>query len=189
MEDLNEIREQYSFLKQEYGAQMKITDEQLREITMKKVDVMNDNATETILGYVFVMITISYVLVRLMFSYWFVIATLLLIIASYVSIYFVYKRINVDKIVDENLLLVTQQMRELKQFYKRFILVGFPIMSIWIGWFFYELMDRYDARLILFCVCISVMVAGALSISYGIMYYQKLIRKLNDIISSIEKCD
>ena len=86
-----------------------------------------------------------------------------------------------------DLLTVSKRVRQLRQFYKNWIRIGFSMVAIWLIWFFTELyLHHTDDLTFVISIAVGAIVGGAIGGIIGSLQNKKCIREMDEIIGQIE---
>ena len=134
MDELEEMRTQLSALKDKLDKETIISNRLLREVTKQKMSHINRNIWFEGACCLFVITFGSYYFRHLGFSWWFVGATILMMIGCFMATILSHRMVKEEEIMMGNLKVVAEQVSHLRQFYKDWIKIGCTIISIWGIW-------------------------------------------------------
>lgn len=185
--ELLEMREQLNLLKEKLDKEAIVNDHLLREITRQKVHRLNRNVWQEGFACLFVITFGTYVFCDMHLSWWFIGATILMMIACFLATLIPHRRIKMDEIMSGDLLTVARQIRRLKHIYREWIKIGIPIGILWVTWFSYEIIQVCDNWHVGISMIIGGIIGGITGGAIGLHSHKKLVREMDELIEEIER--
>lgn len=187
MEDLQEMREQLAILKQKLDNESIVNEHLMREVTRQKVRRLNRNVWQEGLSCLFVITFGSYAFCQLGLSYWFIGATVVLMLVCFLATFIPHRRIKMNEIMSGDLLSVAKQIRKLKHFYQEWLKYGIPAVIVWVGWFAFEVFQSYDNWKLALSIIIGCIVGACAGGLIGYKHHRQLVGEMDELIHDIER--
>jgi len=187
MEELEEMRAQLALLKTKLDSESIVNDRLMREVTRQRVRRLNRNVWQEGIACLFVVTVGNYVFHHLGCSIWFMVATTLMMTICFLATIIPHSRVKMDEIMSGDLLTVAKQVRRLKQTYQDWIKYGLILITLWLGWFAYEIyLITSDWHLALPMIG-ACFIGGCIGGIIGYTMHRRLVREMDEIIASIEQ--
>lgn len=186
--ELEEMRSQIGLLKQKLERQTIINDTHIRNSMKSKMSALNRTVGATICAGIFAAIFSPTYFYMMNFSLTFVIATAVMLVICLVLTIMQKIRLGRIDISQSNLIDAAQKLSSLRKHYKEWYKVAIPMLLIWVGWMFYEFVDKVGLDTpyaIGFCsgCAVGLIVGGVI----GHRINRKIINHANEILSQIEE--
>lgn len=186
-QELLAMREQLHLLKEKLDKEVIVNDHLLREVTRQKVRRLNRNVWQEGFACLFVITFGTYVFHYMHLSWWFIGATILMMVACFLATLIPHRRIKMNEIMSGDLLTVAKQVRRLKRLYREWLRYGIPAIVVWMGWFSYEIIRVCDNRHVGISMIIGGIIGGVIGGAIGLHNHKKLIREMDELIEDIEQ--
>ena len=186
--ELEEMRSQIGLLKQKLERQTIINDTHIRNSMKSKMSALNRTVGATICAGVFAAIFSPTYFYLMNFSLTFVIATAIMLVICLVLTIMQKIRLGRIDISQSNLIDAAQKLSSLRKHYMEWYKIAIPMLLIWVGWMFYEFVDKVGLDTpyaIGFCsgCAVGLIVGGVI----GHRINRKIINHANEILSQIEE--
>lgn len=187
--ELEQLKAEYSILKQKFSQQEVLNDRLIREAMMQRVRGINNISLTSSLCGAFVILTAP-----LVFHYnpvvnasWtFVVATILMML---VCIYFNWKYnrgLNDADLVYCDLKEFATSVQYTRSKWKNWVKVAIPMIIVWAGWLCAEIwMRSEEKRLALFMIC-GLMFGGVIGGIIGLRMNRKVVSHCDEILLQID---
>ncbi len=187
MDELQEMQAQMALLKQKLNNEEIINDRLLREVTRQRVQRLSRMVWIEGICALFVVTFGNYIFYGFGCSWWFIGGTTLMMLVCFLATLLPHRRVKEREIMQGDLLTVSKRVRQLRQFYKNWIRIGFSMVAIWLIWFFTELyLHHTDDLTFVISIAVGAIVGGAIGGIIGSLQNKKCIREMDEIIGQIE---
>jgi len=188
MEELEQMREQLTLLKQKLNEQEIISDQLLRKVTSERISHLNRAIWIEGLTALFVITFGNMVFYQQGCSVYFLIGTTIFMIGCFLATIIPHHQIDRHEIVNGSLVDVAKQVKKLHTFYHQWLYIAIPIFIIWFGWLVWELYKVNQGNMkpfftLLVAVCIGGLIGGLV----GYYQHKKYLKEMETIINSIEE--
>lgn len=136
--ELNEMRQQISILKEKLNTQEIINDSIIKENMHGKVDVIKRKIFISNACAVFSIIIFFFQYAAGLFSFPFMLTTALLMIACIIANWYIHRNILDTSIFTNNTIITTQEFVKVKTLSHRWLIYSTPLLLPWIAWVAYE---------------------------------------------------
>lgn len=185
-QELEEMRAQLTVLKNKLDKETIINERLLRDTMKRKAKTINANAWVSVGAGIFVILWAIFFLPELGLSWYFVIATIVMMLVCIFFTYKQHKNVN-DKTMNGDLLTVAKVMKKLKQDYQNWLKYAFIMIAIWLPWLATEYcLILKDWKKCVFVVS-GLFVGAAIGAFIGLRMHKSVIRNAEDIIKQIEE--
>ena len=191
MEDMNfeEMRSQLALLKEKIESQSVINDKMMHEIVRTKTDSIWRKQFVSVICGIFVMLTCP-ITFREAFhcSWYFIIATELLMLWCVYKEYSFKRIINDKKMMGGSMLEVAQATRDFKNGYRNYTIFNIFLGVIWVIWLIVEVYFSFGNEIEYFWGMVAGLVVGLLvGGGIGFWLYLRIMNTAQDIIRQIEE--
>lgn len=185
-QELEEMRAQLTVLKNKLDKETIINERLLRDTMKRKAKTINANAWVSVGAGIFVILWAIFFLPELGLSWYFVIATIVMMLVCIFFTYKQHKNVN-DKTMNGDLLTVAKVMKKLKQDYQNWLKYAIIMIAIWLPWLATEYcLILKDWKKCVFVVS-GLFVGAAIGAFIGLRMHKSVIRNAEDIIKQIEE--
>lgn len=186
--ELETMRAQIALLKEKLDKETIVSDKLLRDTMRHKARNINANAWVSVGASIFVIFWALTFLPIEGFSWWFVGATILMMLVCDFFTWKYHKDVNA-KTMNSDLLTVAKVMKQLRDNYKKWLKYSIGLIAVWFVWFAVEnCILLSDWRVALFMI-IALLVGLAIGGFIGLKMHNSVIRNAEEIISQIEESD
>lgn len=186
--ELETMRAQIALLKEKLDKETIVSDKLLRDTMRHKARNINANAWVSVGASIFVIFWALTFLPSEGFSWWFVGATILMMLVCDFFTWKYHKDVNA-KTMNSDLLTVAKVMKQLRDNYKKWLKYSIGLIAVWFVWFAVEYCILLsDWRVALFMI-IALLVGLAIGGFIGLKMHNSVIRNAEEIISQIEESD
>lgn len=186
--ELETMRAQIALLKEKLDKETIVSDKLLRDTMQHKARNINANAWVSVGASIFVIFWALTFLPSEGFSWWFVGATILMMLVCDFFTWKYHKDVNA-KTMNSDLLTVAKVMKQLRDNYKKWLKYSIGLIAVWFVWFAVEYCILLsDWRVALFMI-IALLVGLAIGGFIGLKMHNSVIRNAEEIISQIEESD
>lgn len=186
-QELLEMREQLNLLKDKLDKETIVNDRLLREVTRQKVHRLNRNVWQEGFACLFVVTFGTWSFYNMHLSWWFIGATILMMIVCFLATLIPHSRIKMNEIMSGDLLTVAKQVRRLKHLYREWLRYGIPAVIVWMAWFAYEIICSCDNWKIGISMIVGGIIGGITGGAIGLHMHKKLLREMDELIEDIEQ--
>ena len=185
--ELEEMRAQMALLKEKLDKEEILTDNLLKQTMTGKMSTINRYKWITLCAALFALTfgNVSWYGIGLPLR--FLIGTSLLMVASVVATWIIHAKMDEKDIMNGNLLEVAKNARKLKKQYITWQRIGWPVIVLWLVWFFFELMSLDKDREYLWGLLIACVIGGIIGGIWGHMMNRKVMKACDDLIRQIEE--
>ena len=184
--ELETMRAQIALLKDKLNKETIVSEKLLRDTMRHKARTINNNAWVSVAASVFVIFWALAYLPSEGFSWWFIAATILMMLVCDFFTWKYHKDVNA-KTMSGDLLTVAKVMKQLRDNYRKWLKYSIVMIVIWFVWLCIEFCMRYnDWRLSLF-VIVVLFISLAIGGFIGLKMHNAVIRNAEEIISQIEE--
>ena len=183
--ELENMRQQMATLKNKLNKQEILNDRIMRRSMTKEVNTIT-RRYYFIMALCIFMVPYGYwafvVLSRLSVAFWIATSIIMLICAG--ATYYNTRKINDPGLMSRSLVEASQKVASAKKFDSNWLLVGIPMVILWLGWFCYEtyLQNHDYANGLLWGGCIGAVIGSIC----GFSLHFKTQRQYQEIIDQIE---
>ncbi len=181
IQQLNEMRQQISLLKEKLEKETIINDRMIRNAVKTRMGTINNNANIVYFAAAFVITFGSVVFYQLTHSWYFVIFTILMMIVSTGATYLVHRKVNKND-VNGDLLTVAKKMQWVRRQYSRWHYIGIPMIIVWLSWFFYEVTKIDDSTS---SIALGGIIGGIIGGTIGFRMHLKVLKTCDEIVDQI----
>ncbi len=190
--ELQEMREQMALLKETLRQEQIVNDRLLREATRGKIERIHRRAWACGLCALYVLTFGLWSFHNQGFSWWFIGATILLMVYSMVDMLLIHRRMRVSKVMTDDLRTVAYAAKRMKLDYAASLRRGLVLVFIWLLWLGLEIMfgntvyaeASEAARL---GVLAAMAIGGAIGGAIGYKMYRRVLALCDDIIRQVEE--
>lgn len=185
-QELEEMRAQLTVLKNKLDKEAIINERLLRDTMKRKANVINANAWVSVGAGIFVILWAVLFLPEIGFSWYFVIATIVMMLVCIFFTYKQHKNVN-DKTMNGDLLTVAKVMKKLKQDYQYWLKYAIIMVAVWFIWLCIEFViilgDWKLSLPIVVASAVGLVIGGFI----GLRMHRSVIHNAEDIIKQIEE--
>lgn len=180
-DDLKEMKEQIAILNRKLNKEVEVNEKLLRKVLKNKVSGMN--------WYVGIMNSLALLLIPFYFwacpylgiSWWFCSASSIFLFTAIMHGHFTHKRLQAKNLMNEDLLVVSRKLKEIRLRYANWQKYSLPFVAILLCWLYVEFYLAGRGNIISFVITIIVSVWAA------IKSYRRLQRTLDEIQQEIDE--
>ncbi len=184
--ELETMRAQIALLKDKLDKETIVSEKLLRDTMRHKARNINANAWASVVASIFVIFWALTFLPSEGFSWWFIAATILMMLVCDFFTWKYHKNVN-PKTMSGDLLTVAKVMKQLRDNYKKWLKYSIAMIVVWFVWFAIEyciqLSDWRVAVIMIFALLIGLAIGGFI----GLKMHNAVIRNAEEIISQIEE--
>lgn len=189
MDELQEMQAQMALLKDKLNKEEIVNDQLLREVTRQRVRHLNRYVRYNYLLALPLLAFMGWNMHYLNCSWYFTCTTLLMLLASFITLIVAHSRIKQQDIINGNLLEVAKQVRRFRKYYVDMLRIGMPVILVWTVWFFAELYFHHfnEDPNALIAMGLGGIIGG---LSGGIVSWiqrKKYLREIDELIKQIEQ--
>ena len=182
--ELEEMRQQMAILKNKLESQTIINDRLLRKAMSERVNWINRRYTWTIIFTLFVAAPYCWWTFKFIgMSTPFGLATELLLLYCVGYTVWCGRPLRDKHLMQGDLLQVATTVVKAKKRDGNWMLQGIPFLILWLGWFFYELYEKYGN----YYIFIPAIIGGLIGGGIGLNIHFKTQRKYKEILERIEE--
>lgn len=185
-QELEEMRAQLTVLKNKLDKEAIINERLLRDTMKRKANVINANAWVSVGAGIFGILWAIFFLPELGLSWYFVIATIVMMLVCIFFTYKQHKNVN-DKTMNGDLLTVAKVMKKLKQDYQNWLKYAIIMVAVWFIWLCIEFViilgDWKLSLPIVVASAVGLVIGGFI----GLRMHRSVIHNAEDIIQQIEE--
>lgn len=184
--ELETMRAQIALLKDKLDKETIVSEKLLRDTMRHKARNINNNAWISVVASIFVIFWALAYLPSEGFSWWFIAATILMMLVCDFFTWKYHKDVNA-KTMSGDLLTVAKVMKQLRDNYKKWLKYSIAIIVVWFVWFAIEYcIQLSDWRVAAFMI-IALLIGLAIGGFIGLKMHNAVIRNADEIISQIEE--
>ena len=184
--ELETMRAQIALLKDKLDKETIVSEKLLRDTMRHKARNINNNAWISVVASIFVIFWALAYLPNEGFSWWFIAATILMMLVCDFFTWKYHKDVNA-KTMSGDLLTVAKVMKQLRDNYKKWLKYSIVIIAVWFVWFAIEYCILLnDWRVAVFMI-IALLIGLAIGGFIGLKMHNSVIRNAEEIISQIEE--
>lgn len=184
--ELEELRSQMAVLKDKLSREEIVSERLLRQTMKGHVRFINSQAWVSGAACVAVILMMPGLSHEFGLSIWLVIFTAVMMLFSMGATIFYHRGVSPD-MMNGNLLQVAKRMRKLKNDYKNWKYIGYPMAAIWFVWFSAEIvLTSAVNRTMAMSLLSGLLVGGIAGVIIGLKMQKKTLSTIDEIISQIE---
>ena len=184
--ELEEMRSQINFLKEQLDKQAIINDTHIRRSMGAKATDMTRIIRRTIFGGIFAALYCPMFLVVNDFSPAFIAVTVVMLAVCFVLTIYQYQYLKKVDFSQGNLVEIAAHVGRIRKHYSKWTKIVAPLIIIpWLGWFVYESYNMNSQ--IGMALSIGVIVGGVVGGIIGVSINRKVIGKADEILSQLEE--
>lgn len=184
--ELEEMRAQMALLKSKLEHEEIVNDRVMRETMKQKIELINHKAWTNSLSAVLAIVLVAFVFPYYGFSNWLLAYTVVMMLVCMLFTWIDHRGFTPD-IMNGDLLTAAKRMRKLKKDYRGWHYIGYPMLAVWTVWFIYEVSVRFEdanmARAMIVGLVVGLLIGGFI----GIKLERNTLKRVDEIIDSIEK--
>lgn len=185
--ELEELRSQMAVLKDKLSREEIVSERLLRQTMKGHVRFINSQAWVSGAACVAVILMMPGLSQEFGLSIWLVIFTAVMMLFSMGATIFYHRGVSPD-MMNGNLLQVAKRMRKLKNDYKNWKYIGYPMAAIWFVWFSAEIvLTSAVNRTMAMSLLSGLLVGGIAGVIIGLKMQKKTLSTIDEIISQIEE--
>jgi len=189
MEELEQMREQLTILKQKLDQQEIVSDQLLRKITVERVKRLNRSIWLEGICALFVITIGNLVFDTQNCSIAFQVGTTILMVFCFGATWFSHRNVSKIEISQGSLIEVAKQVTRLRKFYQKWIYFAIPALAIWLGWYAWEVyqgIDKSNLKIWL-PMLVGTVIGGIAGGLIGNHQRKKYINEMTTIINDIKE--
>lgn len=184
--ELEELRSQMAVLKDKLSREEIVSERLLRQTMKGHVRFINSQVWVSGAACVAVILMMPGLSQEFGLSIWLVIFTAVMMLFSMGATIFYHRGVSPD-MMNGNLLQVAKRMRKLKNDYKNWKYIGYPMAAIWFVWFSAEIvLTSAVNRTMAMSLLSGLLVGGIAGVIIGLKMQKKTLSTIDEIISQIE---
>ena len=184
--ELETMRAQIALLKDKLDKETIVSEKLLRDTMRHKARTINNNAWISVVASIFVIFWALSFLPSEGFSWWFVAATILMMLVCDFFTWKYHKDVNA-KTMSGDLLTVAKVMKQLRDNYKKWLKYSIVMIVIWFVWFAIEYCIQLSDWRVAVIMIIALLIGLAIGGFIGLKMHNAVIRNAEEIISQIEE--
>ena len=184
--ELEEMRSQINFLKEQLDKQAIINDTHIRRSMVAKATDMTRIIRRTIFGGIFAALYCPMILVVNDFSPAFIAVTVVMLAVCFVLTIYQYQYLKKVDFSQGNLVEIAAHIGRIRKHYSKQSKIVAPLLIIpWLGWFIYESYSMNSQIGLAFSI--GAAVGGLIGGIIGLSINRKVIGKADEILSQLEE--
>lgn len=184
--EMAEMKDQVALLKSKLDEELTINDKLLRKVISQKANAINRTAWTSVYASIFVIIVALLFFPFLGLSWYFIGATILMMLVCDFYTWKYHKNVN-SKTLNGDLLTVAKTMKELKMAYGCWLKYAFILVAVWMIWYALELYFISDSWKIAFVQILSILIGCTIGGVIGYRMHKKVVNTADEIINQIEE--
>ena len=184
--ELETMRAQIALLKDKLDKETIVSEKLLRDTMRHKARTINNNAWISVVASIFVIFWSLTFLPSEGFSWWFVAATILMMLVCDFFTWKYHKDVNA-KTMSGDLLTVAKVMKQLRDNYKKWLKYSIAMIVVWFVWFAIEYCIQLSDWRVAVIMIIALLIGLAIGGFIGLKMHNAVIRNAEEIISQIEE--
>ena len=184
--ELETMRAQIALLKDKLDKETIVSEKLLRDTMRHKARTINNNAWISVVASIFVIFWALTFLPSEGFSWWFVAATILMMLVCDFFTWKYHKDVNA-KTMSGDLLTVAKVMKQLRDNYKKWLKYSIAMIVVWFVWFAIEYCIQLSDWRVAVIMIIALLIGLAIGGFIGLKMHNAVIRNAEEIISQIEE--
>ena len=184
--ELETMRAQIALLKDKLDKETIVSEKLLRDTMRHKARNINANAWISVVASIFVIFWALTFLPSEGFSWWFVAATILMMLVCDFFTWKYHKDVNA-KTMSGDLLTVAKVMKQLLDNYKKWLKYSIAMITVWFVWFAIEYCIQLSDWRVAVIMIIALLIGLAIGGFIGLKMHNSVIRNAEEIISQIEE--
>ena len=184
--ELETMRAQIALLKDKLDKETIVSEKLLRDTMRHKARNINANAWISVVASIFVIFWAFTFLPSEGFSWWFIAATILMMLVCDFFTWKYHKDVNA-KTMSGDLLTVAKVMKQLRDNYKKWLKYSIAMIAVWFVWFAIEYCIQLSDWRVAVIMIIALLIGLAIGGFIGLKMHTAVIRNAEEIISQIEE--
>lgn len=184
--ELEEMRAQVALLQQKLNKETIVTDKLLRDTMKRKAHTINANAWISVGASIFVILWALLSLPSEGFSWWFIGATIIMMLVCDFFTWKYHKNVN-SKTMSSDLVTVAKVMKKLRKDYQNWKKYGIAMLIVWFCWLATEYCIIIDNWKIAAATFIFLLIGVSIGCFIGLRMHNSVINNAEDIIQQIEE--
>lgn len=184
--ELETMRAQIALLKDKLDKETIVSEKLLRDTMRHKARNINANAWISVVASIFVIFWAFTFLPSEGFSWWFIAATILMMLVCDFFTWKYHKNVNA-KTMSGDLLTVAKVMKQLRDNYKKWLKYSIAMIVVWFVWFAIEYCIQLSDWRVAVIMIIALLIGLAIGGFIGLKMHNAVIRNAEEIISQIEE--
>ncbi len=184
--ELETMRAQIALLKDKLDKETIVSEKLLRDTMRHKARTINNNAWISVVASIFVIFWALTFLPSEGFSWWFVAATILMMLVCDFFTWKYHKDVNA-KTMSGDLLTVAKVMKQLRDNYKKWLKYSIAMIAVWFVWFAIEYCIQLSDWRVAVIMIVALLIGLAIGGFIGLKMHNAVIRNAEEIISQIEE--
>lgn len=186
--ELETMRAQIALLKEKLDKETIVSDKLLRDTMRHKARTINANAWVSVGASVFVIFWALTTVPSMGFSWWFVGATILMMLVCDFFTWKYHKDVNA-KTMSGDLLTVAKVMKQLRDNYRKWLKYSIAMIAVWFVWLSAEFCIQLKDWKLALIMIIALLVGLSVGAFIGLKMHNAVIRNAEEIIQQIEETD
>ena len=185
--ELEQMRAQMALLKEKLDKEEILTDNLLKQAMTGKMSTINRVKWIGLFSTIFVLTFGNVSWYGIGMPMRFLIGTSIIMVVCVVATWIIHAKMDEQDIMNGNLLEVAKNAKKLKMQYIQWQRIGWPVIVVWLSWFFYELMSLDKDKEYLWGLLIACVIGGIIGGIWGHMMNRKVMKACDDLIKQIEE--
>lgn len=184
--ELNEMREQITLLKKKLDQENIINERLMRETIKGRAGFIINQEVISYVAAIFVIVFGSVVFKELGLSWQFIGGTCILMLIVVIFNFIIHRELHKTDFLNGDLRSAAVTMKKIKKSHMTWIMIGIPVVIVWISCLYYELITVSDSDILAPGV-IGSSIGGVIGAVIGYKTYKKILRTCDEIIACIDK--
>ena len=184
--ELETMRAQIALLKDKLDKETIVSEKLLRDTMRHKARNINANAWISVAASIFVIFWALTTVPSMGFSWWFVGATILLMLVCDFFTWKYHKNVTA-KTMSGDLLTVAKVMKKLRDNYKKWLKYAIVMIAVWFVWLSIECWIQLDDWKLATIIIVASLIGGGIGGFIGLKMHNSVIRNAEEIIDQIEE--
>lgn len=184
--ELETMRAQITLLKDKLDKETIVSEKLLRDTMRHKAKSINTTAWVGVAASIFVIFTVLTSFRSLGFSWWFIAATILMMLVCDFFTWKYHKDVNA-KTMNSDLFTVAKVMKQLRDNYKKWLKYSIAMITVWLVWLSIEYYIQLNDCKLAITIIIATLIGAAIGGFIGWKMHKSVIRNAEEIISQIEE--
>lgn len=186
MDELEEMRSQIAILKNKLSKESIVNDKLFNTVIKTNKGLINKFNIVEYAGCAFVIVWSLTFLPHFGMSRLFIIGTIVLILACAAATAMINWKVRTTDFTTENMLEAAKEFKKLKNRYKYWIIIGFPLAAAWAAWFFSEIWNRLPDKKMAMGMIAGGCVGGVVGAIIDLSMNRRVMKACDEVIYEIE---
>lgn len=185
--ELDQMRSEYATLKKKFDEQEIINSKLIVNSVKTKVDSLDRHERFEYVACAFAALLSPVYHYTFNASWWFCLGTVVFMLFCGYKTWLEHRNVKAYDVRSKDMLSVAKNVRKLRQDYTNWLNVALPLLVVWLGWLFAELMMNNDDKKFVILMAGSIICGLLIGGSIGLSMRRKVIRTCDEIIAQIEE--